>query len=127
MKKVSVLVSIGVVFAVLGCSRDSQKLAVVPTPVAAASTSPVRAIAAALPVPSVEKVNDHVWRSDNIQDHLGDAIGSGRLHIICHLRRQVDSRVPVNDPEEWFLDRKPSCDPHLHHNHGATNAPLPHA
>jgi hypothetical protein len=20
-----------------------------------------------------------------------------------------------------------SCDPHLHHNHGATNAPLPHA
>jgi hypothetical protein len=73
MKKISVLVSIGVVFAALGCSRDSQKPAVAPTPVVAASTSPVPAMAAALPVPSVEKVNGHVWRSDNIQDHLGDS------------------------------------------------------
>jgi len=80
MKKVFLLVSTGIVFTFSGCSGNSQKsvLGSTPTVVQASApptnTSPVVEPAAALPVPSVGTVNRQAWRSENVRDHLGNAI-----------------------------------------------------
>ena len=80
MKKVFLLVSTGIVFTTSGCSGNSQKTvlrstpAVVQASVAPASTSPVVDPATALPVPSVGKANQQAWRSENVKDHLGNAV-----------------------------------------------------
>jgi hypothetical protein len=80
MKKAFLLVSMGILFTVLGCSDVSQKdvskstPAVVHASVVPAGTSPVTEPAAALPVPSVGQANQQAWRSQNVEDRLGNAI-----------------------------------------------------
>ena len=80
MKKAFLLVSMGILFTALGCSDNSQKdvskstPAVVQASVVSAGTSPVAEPATALPVPSVGQANQQVWRSQNVEDRLGNAI-----------------------------------------------------
>lgn len=80
MKKVSACMSTGILFAIIGCSGDSQKTAsntavpVAPASVAAASTTSVKEAAAPLPVPSLGQVNHHVWLSESVKDQLGNAV-----------------------------------------------------
>lgn len=74
MKKGSVLVYTCIVFTILGCSKVSQNPAVAPSSVAAANTSPVADITAALPLPSVEQAPSPGWHSVNVTDHLGEAV-----------------------------------------------------
>jgi hypothetical protein len=84
MKKVFLLVSTGVLFTILGCSENSQKVVsksaptVVQASAAPASTSPVVEPAAALPIPSVEHMNQQSWRSQNVKDRLGNAVALSR-------------------------------------------------
>lgn len=80
MTKSLLLVSIGILFTVSGCSGSSQEdasksaPAVVQAAVLPASTSPVTEPAAALPVPSVGEANHQAWRSEKVEDGLGSAI-----------------------------------------------------
>jgi len=74
MKKGSALVYTCIVFGILGCSKVSQTPSVAPSSVAADNTSPVGDLTAALPVPSVEQAPSPGWHSDNVTDHLGEAI-----------------------------------------------------
>ena len=80
MKKVFLLVSTGIVFTTSGCSGNSQKTVLRSTPAVVqasappTNTSPVVEPAAALPVPSVGRVNQQAWRSENVKDHLGNAV-----------------------------------------------------
>jgi hypothetical protein len=80
MKKVSACMSTGILFAIIGCSGDSEKTAsntvvpVAPVSVAATSTTPLEEAAAPLPVPSLGQVNHHVWRSEYVKDQLGVAV-----------------------------------------------------
>src|SRR4029077_18303773 len=80
MKKILLLVPIGIVFATLGCSGNSRNAASKSAPavaqasVAPTRTSPVVEPVAALPVPSVEQANQQTWRSENVKDHLGNAV-----------------------------------------------------
>jgi hypothetical protein len=86
MKKVFLLVSIGALFAILGCTGSSQKAvmrsgpAVVQASAEPARMSPIKDSAVALPVPSVER-NQQTWRSENVKDHLGDAIALTRTSM----------------------------------------------
>ena len=79
MKKFFLSMSTGILFTILGCSGNSQKVSK-STPVAVqalavpASTSPVVEPAAALPVPSVGQANKQAWHSENVKDRLGDAV-----------------------------------------------------
>src|SRR5215471_17697134 len=87
MKKVFLWVSAGIVFTISGCSGNSQTTVLRSTPAvvqasapttreipAANNTSPVVEPVAALPVPSVGRVNQQAWRSENVRDHFGNAI-----------------------------------------------------
>jgi hypothetical protein len=80
MNKASLLVPIGILFTVSGCSGNSQNgvsnsaPAVVQASVVPASKSPVAEPAAALPTPSVGQANQHAWHSENVADTLGKAI-----------------------------------------------------
>jgi hypothetical protein len=80
MKNAFLLVSTGILFTVLGCSGNSQRdvskstPAVVQASVVPAGTSPVAEPAAALPVPSGGQANQQAWRSQNVEDRLGNAI-----------------------------------------------------
>src|SRR5215467_9755287 len=86
MKKVLLLVSTGIVFTISGFAGNSQTTVLRSTPAVQASapkprnitaannTSPVVEPAAALPVPSVGRVNQQPWRSENVRDHFGNAI-----------------------------------------------------
>jgi hypothetical protein len=80
MKKFFLSMSTGILFIILGCSGNSQKVVSKSTPVvvqalaAQASTSPVAEPAAALPVPSVGQANKQAWHSENVKDRLGDAV-----------------------------------------------------
>jgi hypothetical protein len=84
MKKVFLLVSTGVLFTILGCSGNSQKAVsksaptIVQASAAPASTSPEVEPAAALPIPSVEHMNQQAWRSENVKDRLGNAVTLSR-------------------------------------------------
>jgi hypothetical protein len=84
MKKVFLLVSTGVLFTILGCSGNSQKAVsksaptVVRASAAPASTSPIGEPAAALPIPSVEHMNQQAWHSENVKDRLGNAVALSR-------------------------------------------------
>src|SRR5262247_1729257 len=86
MKKVFLWVSTGIVFTISGCSGNSETTVLESTPAvvqasapttrditAANNASPVAEPAAALPVPSVGRVNQQAWRSENVRDHFGDA------------------------------------------------------
>jgi len=80
MKKFFLSMSTGILFTILGCSGNSQKVVSKSTPVVVqalavpASTSPVVEPAAALPVPSVGQANKQAWHSENVKDRLGDAV-----------------------------------------------------
>ena len=80
MKKVFLLLSIGILFTILGCSGNSQKAvsksapAVVQASAALASTSRDAEPATVLPVPSVGQANQQAWRSENVKDRLGNAV-----------------------------------------------------
>lgn len=80
MKKVFLLVLTGILFTILGCSGESRKTvlgstpAVVQASTAPAKTPPVTLPWAALPVPSFGKANQRAWRSENVRDHLGNAV-----------------------------------------------------
>lgn len=80
MKKVILLLCTGILSTILGCSGNSQKTmsksapAVVQASVAPASTFPVAEPATVLPVPSVGQANRQAWRSENVKDHLGNAV-----------------------------------------------------
>jgi hypothetical protein len=80
MKKIFLLMSIGILFAVLGCSGNSRKAvsnsapAVAQASVAPAGTSPILEPVAALPISSVEQANQQTWHSENVKDHLGNAV-----------------------------------------------------
>src|SRR5262245_60278202 len=80
MKNAFLLMSMGILFTVLGCAGNSEKGAaktaptVVQASVAPAGSSLTEAPAAALPVPSVAQVNQQAWHSENVQDRLGNAI-----------------------------------------------------
>jgi len=80
MKKTFLLMSAAVLFTILGCSGNSQKgvsnsaAPVVQPSVAPASASPVAEAAPVLPVPSVRAGHQQAWRSENVRDHLGNAV-----------------------------------------------------
>ena len=80
MKKVFLLLATSILSIILGCSGNSQKTvsksaaAVVQASVAPASTFSVAEPATVLPVPSVGQANRQAWRSENVRDHLGNAI-----------------------------------------------------
>ena len=80
MKKVCLLVSIGILFTILGCSGNSREAAstsapaVVQAATAPVSTSPVVDQAEALPVPSVGQANQQAWQTDHAKDGVGNAI-----------------------------------------------------
>jgi hypothetical protein len=80
MKKVFLLLSAGVLAAILGCSGNSQKSVsqsaptVVQAAAAPASASPAAAPEAPLPVPSVGPANQKSWRSEIVKDPLGGAV-----------------------------------------------------
>src|SRR5215467_8831734 len=87
MKKVFLWVSAGIVLTISGCSGNSQRTVLRSTPAvvqasapttrditAANNTSPAVEPAAALPVPSVGRVNQQAWRSENVRDHFGNAV-----------------------------------------------------
>jgi len=79
MKKFFLSMSTGILFTILGCSGNSQKVSkstpvVVQALAVPASTSPVVEPAAALPVPSVGQANKQAWHSENVKDRLGDAV-----------------------------------------------------
>jgi hypothetical protein len=84
MKKVLLLVSTGVLFTNLGCSGNSQRAVsksaptVVQASAAPASTSSAAEPAAALPIPSVEHMNQQAWHSENVNDRLGNAAALSR-------------------------------------------------
>ncbi len=84
MKKAFFLASTGVLFTILGCSENSQKAVsknaptVVRASAAPASTSPVVEPPAALPIPSVEHMNQQAWHSENVKDRLGSAVALSR-------------------------------------------------
>jgi hypothetical protein len=76
--KVFFLVSAGILFGILGCSGNSEKAvsksawSAVPASFAPASTSPVAV--PVLPVPSMGPANQQAWRSENVEDRLGNAV-----------------------------------------------------
>jgi hypothetical protein len=80
MKKVLLFVSTGILLTALGCSGDSHRTVLSNTPAVVqasatpANTSPVIAPEATLSVPSVGKVKPQGWRSENVRDHLGNAV-----------------------------------------------------
>jgi hypothetical protein len=81
MKKVFSLVSMGVLFAILGCSGNSQKaISKGALPVVHASTapanasSPVTASAAALPEVAAGESNGQTWHSEDVKDLLGNGV-----------------------------------------------------
>lgn len=80
MKKVLLLVSIGILFTISGCSENSQKTAsnsapgVVQASVAPTTTSPPVTPAAPLPALAVGQTNQQVWRSEKFKDSLGNAV-----------------------------------------------------
>jgi hypothetical protein len=84
MKKVFLLMSTGIFFTILGCSENSQKAVsknaptVVQASAAPASTSPVVETPAAIPIPSVEHMNQQAWQSENVKDRLGNAVALSR-------------------------------------------------
>ena len=80
MKKLFLLLSTGALLTLLGCSGSSQKtisksaLSVVHASAPPTSTSPVAEPATPLPVPSVGSATQQTWRSENVTDHLGNAV-----------------------------------------------------
>jgi hypothetical protein len=80
MQRVLLLVSTGALFTILGCSANSQKAvsksapAVVQASAAPASTAPVVEPVAALPIPSIERMNQQAWHTENVKDRLGNAV-----------------------------------------------------
>ena len=80
MRKSFLLVSIGILFTVSGCSGSSEKdasksaPAVVQAAALPASTSTVTEPAVALPVPSAGQANHQAWHSEKVEDGLGSAI-----------------------------------------------------
>jgi hypothetical protein len=80
MKKFFLSVSTGILFTISGCSGYSQKdvskstPAVVQASVVPTSSAPISEPSAALPVPSVGQANRQSWHSENVKDHLGDAV-----------------------------------------------------
>lgn len=79
MKKVFLLASTGILFAILGCSGNSQKTVSSSAPAvvqaaAPAPTSRVAEPAAALPVPSIKQAIQQTWRSGIVKDSLGNSV-----------------------------------------------------
>ena len=81
MSKVSLLVSAGILLAILGCSSDSQKTVSRNAPsVVQASAAPatlsssVEPTAAQLPVPSVGNANQPSWHSENVKAPFGNVV-----------------------------------------------------
>jgi hypothetical protein len=114
MKKVFLLVSTGALFAILGCSGNSQKAVLKTAPAAVqasaapASTSSIKESAVALPVPSPGKPNPQAWRSEEVNDHLGDAIAlketslDGKFDLVI-LERGTYSFLSLVKHDRWNL------------------------
>ena len=109
MKKVLWLVSTGILFTTLGCSKDTQKTTFSTTPtVVQASSAPVTTSepTTAIPVPSVEKPNQQAWRSENIKDQLGDAVvlkgvsSDGKFDLVI-LQRGTHSFISFVKHDHW--------------------------
>ena len=112
MKKVFLLLSTGIVSTILGCSGNSQKTmsnsapAVVQASVTPASTIPVAEPATVLPVPSVGQASRQVWRSENVKDHLGNAVAlkgtslDGKFDLII-LQRGTHSFLSFVKHARW--------------------------
>ena len=112
MKKAFLLVSTGVLLTISGCSGKSQRTVLSSTPAVVqasatpANTTPVIAPASALSVPSVGKVNPQGWRSENVRDHLGNAVVikatslDGKFDLVI-LQRGKYSFVSFVRHERW--------------------------
>lgn len=112
MKKVLLLVSTGMLFAILGCSGNSQKTvlksapAVVQASLAPGNKPPAIEPADALPVPSVGKANQQVWRTENVKDQLGSAVAlkgtslDGKFDLVI-LQRATYSFLSFVRHEHW--------------------------
>lgn len=80
MKELFLFISTSALLTLLGCSGSTQKtisksaLSVVQASTPPTSTSPVAEAAASLPVPSVGSATQQSWRSENVTDHLGNAV-----------------------------------------------------
>ncbi len=81
MKKVSLLVSTGILLIIVGCSADSQKIVSKNAPadvqasaVPATLSLAVEPAAAQLPIPSVGHANQQSWHAENVADPLGNVI-----------------------------------------------------
>src|SRR5215471_20843623 len=109
MKKVLWLVSTGILFTTLGCSKDTQKTTFSTTPtVVQASSAPATPSepTTAIPVPSVAKPNQQAWRSENIKDQLGDAVvlkgvsSDGKFDLVI-LQRGTHSFISFVKHDRW--------------------------
>lgn len=112
MRKVFLFVSAGILFTISGCAGNSQKAVLRSTPAvvqasqAPANTSPVIESAAALPAQSIGKPNQHAWRSENVKDHLGNAVAlkvtslDGKFDLVI-LERGTHSFVSFARHDRW--------------------------
>jgi hypothetical protein len=109
MKRVIWLVSTGILFTILGCSGNSQKATYSTKPgVVLASSAPATSseATAAIPVPLVEKLNQQAWRSENIKDHLGNAVAlkgvssDGKFDLVI-LQRGTHSFISFVKHDRW--------------------------
>ena len=109
MKRVIWLVSTGILLTILGCSGNSQKATYSTTPgVVQASSAPATSSeeTAAIPVPLVEKLNQQAWRSENIKDHLGNAVAlkgvssDGKFDLVI-LQRGTHSFISFVKHDRW--------------------------
>jgi hypothetical protein len=80
MKKLSLVLSSGILFTSFGCSVGSQKEVTSNTPAvvhaadAPSGSSPDLAPVSALPIPAVDHGNQQAWRTENVKDSLGGAV-----------------------------------------------------
>jgi len=79
MKKVSLLLSTGVLLSISGCSDSQRTVSKNPPPIvsATAATTPSAAgqpSTAQLPVPSIGNANHSPWHAENVKDPLGNVV-----------------------------------------------------
>jgi hypothetical protein len=112
MKKALLLVSTCILFAVLGCSKNSQNavskaaLPVFEAPAAPANVSPAAEPVAALPEVSVAQSDHPSWHSENIKDLLGNAVAlkqtslDGKFDLVI-LQRGTHSFLSFVRHAQW--------------------------
>jgi hypothetical protein len=109
MRRVLWLVSTGILFTILVCSGNSQNatLSTTPAVVQASSAQATSSEATdAIPVPLVEKLNQQAWSSENIKDHLGNAVAlkgvssDGKYDLVV-LQRGTHSFISFVKHDHW--------------------------